>query len=77
MREKIREKIERISVLKGLLKSTDYKAIKYAEGDLTAEEYASTLAERRTWRAEINELQAEIKSMVAAKVTPETGVEEG
>ena len=52
-----------IGEYKRKLKSTDYKAIKYAEGELTAEEYAETLAQRRAWRAEINALEAEIKAI--------------
>lgn len=48
------EKQNRISELKGLLASTDYKAIKYAEGELTAEEYEETKLQRRAWREEIN-----------------------
>lgn len=50
------EKQNRISELKGLLASTDYKAIKYAEGEITAEEYEETKLQRRAWRAEINSL---------------------
>lgn len=45
------------------LKSTDYKTLKYAEGELSAEEYAETLAQRRAWRAEINALEEEIKAI--------------
>ena len=56
-----REIADRIFELKTKLKKTDYKAIKYAEGELTTEEYASTLEERRAWRAEINELQTELR----------------
>ncbi len=59
----VREKYRRINELKSNLKKTDYKAIKYAEGELSAEEYAPTLAERKAWREEINALQAEIKAM--------------
>ena len=50
----------RISELKRNLRKTDYMAIKYAEGELPIEEYAETLAQRRAWRVEINELEAEI-----------------
>lgn len=49
---------ERIAELKRLLAQTDYEAIKYAEGELSAEEYAPYKAERAQWRAEINELEA-------------------
>lgn len=46
-----------IDELKAKLYATDYKAIKYAEGALTAEEYAPTKAERQSWRDRINELE--------------------
>jgi len=45
--------------LKQKLASTDYKAIKYAEGELVDEEYAETKAQRKQWREEINRLQGE------------------
>lgn len=48
---------ERIVELKNLLRSTDYQAIKYAEGVLSAEDYAETKAQRIEWRAEINTLE--------------------
>ena len=51
----------RIGGLKSKLQATDYKAIKYAEGELSAEEYAETREQRRAWRAEINALEEEIK----------------
>ena len=60
-----REIADRIFELKTKLKKTDYKAIKYAEGELTTEEYASTLEESRAWRAEINELQTELRDKYA------------
>ncbi len=57
-----------IGALKSKLQSTDYKAIKYAEGELSAEEYAETLAQRRAWRAEINALEAEIKAITEGEI---------
>lgn len=45
-----------ISLAKKFLKSTDYKAIKYAEGVLTEEEYAPIKEQRAQARARINEL---------------------
>lgn len=36
----MREKLRRIVELKNQLRKTDYQAIKYAEGELSAEEYA-------------------------------------
>jgi hypothetical protein len=47
----------RIAELKQLLAESDYKAIKYAEGWLSAEDYADTKAQRQAWRDEINELE--------------------
>lgn len=47
----------RIAELKQLLAETDYKAIKYAEGQLTAEEYEPIKAQRQSWRDEINNLE--------------------
>ena len=46
-----------IDRLKAELAGTDYKAIKYAEGWITEEEYAPTKAQRQVWRDEINELE--------------------
>lgn len=47
----------RIAELKMLLAESDYKAIKFAEGWLTGDEYAVTKAERQAWRDEINALE--------------------
>lgn len=52
----------KIMELKTQLKATDYKAIKFAEGELTEEEYAPIKEQRKEWRAEINELESEIIS---------------
>lgn len=49
---------EQIEQLKQLLSDTDYKAIKYAEGLLTEEEYAPIKAQREAWREEIRRLEA-------------------
>lgn len=51
---------KRIAELKRNLANTDYQAIKYAEGQLTAEEYAPMKAQRQAWRDEINRLEKEI-----------------
>ena len=48
-----------IAKRKSKLANKDYQAIKYAEGELTEEEYAPIREQRRQWRAEINELQGE------------------
>lgn len=57
------EIVRKINLLKIKLKATDYKAIKYAEGEITAEEYAETKAKRRAWRVEINTLQSELRQI--------------
>ena len=46
-----------ISELKKKLFDTDYKAIKYAEGLLTDEEYVEIKVQRELWRKRINELE--------------------
>ena len=43
--------------LKEELQRTDYKALKYAEGVLTDEEYQQTGIQRQAWRRRINELE--------------------
>ena len=50
-----------INVLKKRLFDTDYKAIKYAEGWLTDEEYAEAKAQREEWRKRINKLEASLE----------------
>lgn len=57
------EKGKQIIKLKSELRRTDYMAIKFAEGELTAEEYAEVKEQRRAWRAEINRLQAEVEEL--------------
>ena len=51
---------ERIEELKNLLKETDYRAIKYAEGCYTAEEYQPYKELRQSYRDEINQLEDEL-----------------
>lgn len=51
------DKLTEIQQLKSKLTETDYKAIKYAEGLLSEEEYAETKAQRQAWRDRINELE--------------------
>jgi len=55
--EKHREQVEsRIAELKGKLAETDYVVIKIAEGEASVDEYQEVLANRKIWRAELNEL---------------------
>ena len=51
---------EQIEILKQQLADSDYKAIKYAEGWLSEEEYAPIKEERQRIRDEINRLQTEV-----------------
>ena len=56
-----RELAERqIWKLKLKLNETDYEAIKFAEGAMSAAEYAPYKADRAKWRAEINELEKKL-----------------
>lgn len=48
----------RIEELKAFLSATDYRTLKYVEGELTEEEFALSSVERAAWRAEINALEA-------------------
>ena len=50
--------IPQIMALKEELSASDYKAIKYAEGLITAEDYEPIKAERQALRDKINELEA-------------------
>ena len=47
----------RLAELKAALAETDYAVVKIAEGAATAEEYAELIAQRQTWREEINRLE--------------------
>ena len=53
-------KAQQIAELKAQLSATDYKAIKYAEGWLSWEEYTPVRAERQAIREKINALEAEL-----------------
>lgn len=46
-----------ISTMKTKLRNTDYQAIKYAEGQISEEDYAEIKAQRQAWRDRINELE--------------------
>lgn len=51
---------EKISELKQKLAETDYKCLKFVDGELTQAEYAETWQKRKQWREEINKLEKEI-----------------
>lgn len=46
-----------IKQLKKNLEATDYKALKYADGVYTEEQYAPIKAQRAEWRRQINEIE--------------------
>lgn len=48
----------KIAALKALLAKTDYEATKYAEGVVTATQYANMKAAREEWRAVIKTIEA-------------------
>ena len=53
----------KISECKRQLETTDYKAIKYAEGYYTDEEYAQIKFDRQSYRDEINQYEQEIEKL--------------
>ncbi len=56
-----------IDRLKRKLAKTNEQAIMFAVGELTAEEYAETKAQRKAWREEINTLEAQLQAMQATE----------
>lgn len=63
----IMETLRKIEEFKTLLYESDYKAIKYAEGIMSEEEYAPIREERKMWRLRINELEELIRSIEQIK----------
>lgn len=53
------------------LSSTDYIAAKIAEGKATKTEYADKIAQRQTWRDDINAANTEIERLKALEPDPE------
>lgn len=58
------------------LTSTDYIAAKIAEGKATKEEYADKIAERQTWRDDINAANSEIERLKVLEPDPEPDPED-
>ena len=58
----VHTKEKRIKELKQLLADSDFRAIKYAEGYYSEEEFAPYKAQRQEWRDEINRLEEELNS---------------
>lgn len=59
---------QQIAKHKEYLVSTDYQAIKFAEGEMTADVFAPIKAKRRVARSEINRLEAEILQIEESSV---------
>ena len=57
--------LQEINELKQKLAETDYCVIKIAEEVAEPSEYSDVLAQRKTWRARINELEAIIGALNA------------
>lgn len=49
----------RMNTLRHLLAQSDYKAIKYAEGEISEEDYAPIREQRRAYREEFNRIEEE------------------
>ena len=52
-----------IDKYKNLLEETDYKALKFIDGEFTEEEYAPIREERKSYRVKINELEDKLKNI--------------
>ena len=50
-----------IQKLKKLLEESDYKLLKYMDGELSEQEYLPIKEQRKNWRNQINELEKVIK----------------
>lgn len=59
------------------LTSTDYIAAKIAEGKATKTEYADKIAQRQSWRDDINAAQDEIKRLEELEPDPDPEPESG
>ena len=61
---------KKIAIAEGIMENmntlsrTDYKALKYAEGEISEAEYAPIRELRRQCRAEINRLEAEYMELM-------------
>lgn len=58
---------QKIFELQAKLAETDYQAIKYAEGEITEEEYAPMKAQRQAWRKKIRQLEEKCETTTEEK----------
>ena len=61
-----------IAGLKQILTSTDYKALKFAEGQISATDYEDTKQQRQALRDKINELEAELETIGESEENADT-----
>ena len=57
----IESKLFEIELLKQKLLESDYKAIKYAEEQISKEDYSPIKEQRQSWRDRINQLESELE----------------
>jgi hypothetical protein len=70
------KKLQKLAEIKKLLADTDYKAVKFAEGMLTAEQYKPIKQSRALWRTAYNSIEKsetleELKSITYSINIPE------
>ena len=66
MIKRSREEMQIISKIvncKNKLRSLDYLTNKYVEGELSEERWEEVKAQRKAWRAEINELEPQLRAL--------------
>lgn len=63
MDERTMEIQSEIAGLKQILASSDYKALKFAEGQISEADYEETKQQRQNLRDKINELEEELKTV--------------
>lgn len=68
--EATRKLLSEIEARKQLLANSDYLALKHADGILSDEEYADTCAQRKQWREEIDEIEAQLPTAEPAPDIP-------
>lgn len=61
MEDKMQDILGEINACEQILANSDYKALKYAEGQISEADYAEIKAFRQSMRDRINELQKELE----------------
>ena len=63
MEERKRAIESEIAGLKQILAGTDYKTLKFAEGQISEKDYAATKQQRQELRDKINQVEAELETI--------------